>query len=114
MFSMIGLIRRMNGNMIWRLLRGKHKCEVDKHILDKLQMRSGQARQGTASIDEFVIYPLQPGTAWVIVPTNDAREQTVLAPGIYEVADIVGNSIGVRSWQGGYCQRSSGSGYEGY
>ena len=113
-FSIIGLIRRTNANIIRRLLRGQHKCVVDKHILDKLQPRDGQAGQGTASVDEFVIYPLQPNSAWVIVPTNDAIEPTVLAPGINEVADVMGNSIGVKSWQGGYCQRSSGSAFEGY
>jgi 6-phosphogluconate dehydrogenase len=76
--GMIGL-GRMGGNMVRRLLRGKHECVVFDQSPEQVNRLAGEGAVGAASLDELVEKLAPPRAAWVMVPAGDATEQTVAA-----------------------------------
>src|SRR3989304_3168106 len=76
--GMIGL-GRMGANMVRRLMRGGHQCVVYTRNPDNVRLLAGEGAVGATSLDEFVNKLSKPRAAWVMVPSGDPTEQTVLA-----------------------------------
>ena len=99
--GMIGL-GRMGANMVRRLMRGGHQCVVFDRNPKGVEHLAGEGATGTASLDEFVRKLTKPRVAWVMVPTGDPTEQTVMGLAErMEGGDIISetpNIKGGRSW----------------
>src|SRR5258708_2497387 len=75
--GMIGL-GRMGGNMVRRLMNGKHTCVVFDRNTEAVKQLSDAGASGAASLDEFVEKLIKPRAAWVMVPCGDPTESTVM------------------------------------
>ena len=75
--GMIGL-GRMGGNMVRRLMRGGHQCVVFDLNPENVKHISDEGATGAASMEDFVSKLSRPRAAWVMVPSGDATEQTVM------------------------------------
>ena len=75
--GMIGL-GRMGGNMVRRLMRDGHQCVVFDLSPENVKHLSDEGAAGASSMEEFVSKLTAPRAAWVMVPSGDATEQTVL------------------------------------
>jgi len=93
--GMIGL-GRMGGNMARRLLRGGHQVVVYDMNADNVAELAGEGADGTKSLQDFVAKLTPPRAAWVMVPSGDATEKTVMAlAGLLQTGDAIidgGNS----------------------
>src|SRR6185503_10371875 len=76
--GMIGL-GRMGANMVRRLMRGGHQCVVFDLNAENVAQLAKEGAAGAASLDEFVGKLTKPRAVWVMVPSGQATEQTVLA-----------------------------------
>jgi len=76
--GMIGL-GRMGANMVRRLVRGKH--EVVAFDLDAANVKAiaKEGATGATSLDDLVKKLGSPAAVWVMVPSGDATEKTVMA-----------------------------------
>ena len=75
--GMIGL-GRMGGNMVRRLMNGKHQCVVFDRSAEAVQQLAEAGASGAATLDEFVQKLSRPRAAWVMVPAGDPTESTVM------------------------------------
>lgn len=93
--GMIGL-GRMGGNMVRRLMRGKHTCVVYDRSAESVQQMGKEGAQGSGSLEEFVQKLTKPRAAWVMVPAGGPTESTVMdLAKLMEPGDIIidgGNS----------------------
>jgi len=84
--GMIGL-GRMGANMVRRLLRGGHECVVFDLSTENVKHLAGEGATGSDSVDDFIAKLSKPRAVWIMVPADDATEDTVndlaarLAPG---------------------------------
>src|SRR5919109_396179 len=76
--GMVGL-GRMGGNMVRRLLRGKHECVVSDLSPQNVQALVQEGAKGSSSLDDFVSKLKAPRAVWIMVPAGDATEKTVTA-----------------------------------
>lgn len=76
--GMIGL-GRMGANMVRRLMRGGHECVVFDLNPQNVQQLANEGAVGISSIDEFKSKLQKPRTVWVMVPSGNPTEQTVLS-----------------------------------
>ena len=76
--GMVGL-GRMGGNMVRRLLRGKHECVVSDLSPQNVQALVQEGAKGSSSLDDFVSKLKSPRAVWIMVPAGDATEKTVTA-----------------------------------
>jgi 6-phosphogluconate dehydrogenase len=76
--GMIGL-GRMGGNMVRRLLAGGHHCVVTNRTAEAVAQMVAVGATGAATLEELVARLDQPRAVWVMVPSGEATEQTVLA-----------------------------------
>ncbi|MCI0350379.1 MAG: decarboxylating 6-phosphogluconate dehydrogenase [Acidobacteriales bacterium] len=76
--GMVGL-GRMGGNMVRRLLRGKHECVVSDLSPQNVQALVQEGAKGSSSLDDFVSKLKTPRAVWIMVPAGDATEKTVTA-----------------------------------
>ncbi len=77
---MVGL-GRMGGNMVRRLMRGGHQCFVYDRSPDNVKQLAREGATGTGSLEDLVRQLTPPRAVWVMVPSGDATEQTVMALG---------------------------------
>ena len=75
--GMIGL-GRMGGNMVRRLLRGKHQCVVFDQTAEHVKELAAEGAVGAASLDDFVRKLTRPRAAWIMVPAGPPTESTVM------------------------------------
>jgi 6-phosphogluconate dehydrogenase len=75
--GMVGL-GRMGGNMVRRLMTGKHECVVFDMSADNVKALAADGATGAASLDDFVYKLKKPRAAWVMVPAGVPTEQTVM------------------------------------
>jgi 6-phosphogluconate dehydrogenase len=78
--GMIGL-GRMGANMVRRLMRGGHECVVFDVNQESVRQLAGEGATGASSPDDFVSKLAPPRAVWVMVPSGNATEQTVLGLG---------------------------------
>jgi 6-phosphogluconate dehydrogenase len=78
--GMIGL-GRMGGNMARRLLRAGHQCVGFDFSADNVHQLIADGGGGANSLDELVQKLTAPRAVWVMVPSGDPTEQTVLKLG---------------------------------
>src|SRR6516225_6257273 len=76
--GMIGL-GRMGGNMVRRLMAGKHECVVFDLSQDNVKALAAEGATGATTLDDFVKKLRKPRAAWVMVPAGAPTEQTVLS-----------------------------------
>ncbi len=74
--AMVGL-GRMGGNMVRRLLRGKHRCVVYNRDLAKVDELAQVGAHGARSLAELVSSLTRPRACWVMLPAGEITEQTV-------------------------------------
>ncbi|OWK36424.1 phosphogluconate dehydrogenase (NAD(+)-dependent, decarboxylating) [Fimbriiglobus ruber] len=67
--GMIGL-GRMGGNMVERLLRGKHTCVVHDRSADAVAKSVEKGATGAGTLDEFVSKLKTPRAVWLMVPAG--------------------------------------------
>ncbi len=93
--GMLGL-GRMGGGMVRRLLNGGHECVVWNRDFSKSEEFQKVGAQAVRSIEELVKSLRKPRAVFVMLPSGDVTEQTVLKLGsLCEPGDIVidgGNS----------------------
>ncbi len=93
--GMVGL-GRMGGNMVRRLMKGKHQCAGYAQDLESVRDLSHEGLDGATSLEEFVGKLKKPRVAWVMVPSGNPTEQTVTDLGeLMDPGDIIidgGNS----------------------
>lgn len=93
--GMVGL-GRMGGNMVRRLMKGRHQCVGYAQDLESVRNLSREGLDGATSLEEFVGKLKKPRVAWVMVPSGNPTEQTVTALGeLMDPGDIIidgGNS----------------------
>jgi 6-phosphogluconate dehydrogenase len=93
--GMIGL-GRMGSNMIRRLLRDKHRCVVFDQNPEPAKLLAGEGAQAASSLADLVKKLDKPRAIWIMVPSGDPTEKTVLALSkLVEAGDVVidgGNS----------------------
>src|SRR6202046_2371841 len=75
--AMVGL-GRMGANMTRRLMRGGHQLVVSDLSPDVVKQLAGEGATGSTSLDDLVTNLNAPRAAWVMVPSGDATEKTVL------------------------------------
>ncbi len=75
--GMIGL-GRMGANMVRRLMRGGHQCVVFDLNPANVSGLVTEGATGATSMEDFVQKLTKPRAAWVMVPSGDATESTVL------------------------------------
>jgi 6-phosphogluconate dehydrogenase len=75
--GMIGL-GRMGANMVRRLMRGGHQCVVFDLSPANVSGLVAEGATGASSMEEFVQKLSKPRAAWVMVPSGDATEGTVM------------------------------------
>ncbi len=93
--GMVGL-GRMGANMVRRLMRGGHQCVVFDLNPENVKELAGEGATGSDSVADFLKQLTKPKIVWVMVPSGDPTEKTVmeLAKGM-EAGDILidgGNS----------------------
>jgi 6-phosphogluconate dehydrogenase len=76
--GMIGL-GRMGGNMVRRLLLGKHQCVVFDRDPAQVARLAEEGAVAAASLNELIAKLTPPRAVWIMVPAGDATEQTVAA-----------------------------------
>ena len=74
--GMIGL-GRMGGNMVRRLLAGKHECVVFDQSPAQVEPLAADGAIGSTSLDDFIQKLAKPRAAWIMVPHGDPTEETV-------------------------------------
>jgi 6-phosphogluconate dehydrogenase len=93
--GMVGL-GRMGGNMVRRLLRGKHECVVYTRNQNTVTEFVKAGCTGAASVEDLVGKLRPPRIAWIMVPAGDATERMVMEVARYTATgDVVvdgGNS----------------------
>ena len=93
--GMVGL-GRMGGNMVRRLMKGRHQCVGYAQDLESVRNLSREGLDGATSLEEFVGKLKKPRVAWVMVPSGNPTEQTVTDLGeLMDPGDIIidgGNS----------------------
>ena len=93
--GMVGL-GKMGANMTARLLRGGHSVVVFDRSSEALQSVVAQGATGASSLEDLVGRLSSPKIVWIMVPSGDPTEQTVVAlAGLLSEGDIVidgGNS----------------------
>ncbi len=94
--GMVGL-GRMGANMVRRLMKGGHECVVFDLNRDNVAGLASEGAIGATTLEELVQKLPSPRVAWVMVPSGDPTEKTVLALAEFmEKDDIVidgGNSL---------------------
>lgn len=75
---MIGL-GRMGGNMVRRLLKAGHECVAFDLNPENVKHIAADGATGADSMADFVAKLRAPRAAWVMVPSGDATESTVMA-----------------------------------
>ena len=75
--GMIGL-GRMGANMVRRLMRAGHQCVVFDLSPENVQHLIAEGATGATSLEDFVQKLIHPRAAWVMVPSGDATERTVV------------------------------------
>jgi 6-phosphogluconate dehydrogenase len=75
--GMIGL-GRMGANMVRRLMRGGHECVVWDVNPENVKQLSGEGATGAESLDDFTSKLSQPRAVWIMVPSGEATEKTVI------------------------------------
>jgi 6-phosphogluconate dehydrogenase len=75
--AMVGL-GRMGGNMVERLRLGGHDVVVYDRSADAVQRYVGMGATGAASMQELVAKLEQPRVVWLMVPSGDPTEQSIL------------------------------------
>jgi 6-phosphogluconate dehydrogenase len=76
--GMVGL-GRMGANMTRRMMRGGHELVVSDLSPDTVKQLAGEGAVASASLDDFVKKLKAPRAAWVMVPSGDATDKTVMA-----------------------------------
>ncbi len=76
--GMIGL-GKMGSNMTRRLMRGGHQLVVSDLSTAAVQQLAGEGATGSSSLDDLVSKLSAPRAVWVMVPSGDATEKTVMA-----------------------------------
>ncbi len=76
--GMIGL-GKMGSNMTRRLMRGGHQLVVSDLSAAAVQQLAGEGATGSSSLDDLVSKLSAPRAVWVMVPSGDATEKTVMA-----------------------------------
>jgi len=64
--------------MVRRLMRGGHTCVVFDLNPENVQALAREGATGATSMDDFVKKLTKPRAAWVMVPSGDATEKTVM------------------------------------
>jgi 6-phosphogluconate dehydrogenase len=75
---MIGL-GKMGANMTRRLMKNGHQCVVFDHAPGPIADLAREGAVGAASLAEFVEKLTPPKTVWLMVPSGEPTEQTVVA-----------------------------------
>ena len=75
---MIGL-GRMGGNMVRRLLKAGHECVAFDLNPENVKHIAADGATGADSMADFVAKLRAPRAAWVMVPSGDATESTLMA-----------------------------------
>ncbi len=78
--GMIGL-GRMGANMARRLMRGGHQVVVYDRSADAVKQLVSEGAKGADSLDSLVSQLSAPRAVWVMVPSGQATESTVMALG---------------------------------
>lgn len=93
--AMVGL-GRMGMNMALRLLRGNHRVIGYDLNESSIQAAEAEGAEGARSLDELKSKMAAPRIAWVMVPSGDPTEETIVAlADVLETGDIIidgGNS----------------------
>lgn len=76
--AMVGL-GKMGANMVKRLLRGGHEVIAFDLNEDAVRNAEGDGAIGARTLDEVAQKLTTPRTIWVMVPSGDPTEQTVMA-----------------------------------
>src|ERR1035441_11053767 len=76
--GMVGL-GRMGANMTRRLRRGGHTMVVSDLSADAVKGLAGEGAVASSSLDDLVGKLTAPRAAWIMVPSGDPTEKTVLA-----------------------------------
>ena len=91
--AMVGL-GRMGGNMVRRLMRGKHECVVYTRDANTVKAFAKEGATPASSLKDLVGKLKKPRAVWVMVPAGGPTESTV-----QELAEITGlneNTIKVK------------------
>jgi 6-phosphogluconate dehydrogenase len=75
--GMVGL-GRMGANMVRRLMAGGHTCVVFDRSEDAVKHLAGEGATGASSLKDLVAKLVRPRAVWLMVPSGEATEQTVL------------------------------------
>jgi 6-phosphogluconate dehydrogenase len=84
--GMIGL-GRMGGNIVRRLMRGKHDCVVYDKSAEAVDQLAGDGAKGAKSLADLVAALTKPRAVWIMLPAGVITDATVselaglLAPG---------------------------------
>jgi 6-phosphogluconate dehydrogenase len=84
--GMIGL-GRMGGNIVRRLMRGKHDCVVYDKSAEAVDQLAGAGAKGAKSLADLVAALTKPRAVWIMLPAGAITDATVselaglLAPG---------------------------------
>jgi len=93
--AMVGL-GRMGMNMAVRLLRGKHRVVAYDLKESSIQAAEAEGAEGARSLEEIRDKLAAPRVAWVMVPSGEPTEETIVAlADVLETGDIIidgGNS----------------------
>jgi 6-phosphogluconate dehydrogenase len=76
--GMVGL-GRMGANMTRRLMRGGHSLVVSDLSAGAVKGLAGEGATASASLDDLVTKLSPPRAVWIMVPSGDPTEKTVLA-----------------------------------
>jgi 6-phosphogluconate dehydrogenase len=76
--GMIGL-GRMGANMVRRLMKNGHQCVVFDHSPDNIKKMAGEGAIPAASLQELVNKLSEPKAIWLMVPSGEPTESTVVA-----------------------------------
>ena len=76
--GMIGL-GRMGGNMVRRLMRGRHACVVFDLNAQTVKQCEQDGAIGAASLDDLIQKLTPPRAVWVMLPAGAATDETVTA-----------------------------------
>jgi len=93
--AMVGL-GRMGVNMATRLMHGKHRVVAFDLNEEAIQRAEAEGAAGARTIDELRNKLSPPRTVWVMVPSGEPTEKTIVGlAGVLETGDIIidgGNS----------------------
>src|SRR5262245_12114828 len=68
---------RMGGNMVERLLLGKHKVVAYNRTEDKIRAAMQKGAEGAFSLKELVSKLKAPRAVWVMVPSGAATQEII-------------------------------------